>query len=54
MAYTRKFRKGDVIKSLIDEHIDQVTRVVLDKKKVFLYLRASCIHPFSTRREVAL
>ena len=33
MAYTRKFRKGDVIKSLIDEHIDQVTRVVLDKKK---------------------
>ena len=33
MAYTRKFRKGDVIKSLIDEHIDQVTRVVLDKQK---------------------
>ena len=33
MAYTRKFRKGDVIKSLIDDHIDQVTRIVLDKKK---------------------
>ena len=33
MAYTRKFKKGDVIKSRIDDEIDQVTRIVLDKKK---------------------
>ena len=33
MAYIRRFKKGDVIKSRIDNHIDQVTRVVLDKKK---------------------
>jgi hypothetical protein len=33
MAYTRKFKKGDVIKSRIDGEIDQVTRIVLDKKK---------------------